>query len=75
MKTKPFFIIPLFAVALTAIGCINNNNKDDGNRDQESDYEQQAPTSNKTSDDMEAAVDSAGTGDTIVPANGSSTRQ
>ena len=52
----------LCALAFTIFSCIDNNNTNNGGNQtgesQESDYEEQAPTYNKTRDDIEASNDS-----------------
>lgn len=50
------------ALLLTLGSCIDNNNKDNGQQGQkDSNYENEAPTYNKTRDDIEQAGDTATT--------------
>lgn len=56
----------LCALNFTMFSCVDNNNANKGidqaGESQESDYEEQAPTYNKTRDDIEASNDSIASG-------------
>ena len=69
MRTKNFnssaFAATLIAFSLNS--CIDNNNKDDGRHDQnDSNYENEAPTYNKAEDDIQKNGDTL-TSDKRVP--------
>jgi hypothetical protein len=56
MKTRQFILTAALGIILTLSSCIDNNNKDNDSSqgDQnETDYENEAPTYNKTSNDMQ----------------------
>jgi hypothetical protein len=71
MKLHHFIVIAAFCALFSLTACIDNNNKDNDGQvsgnPQESDYGQEAPTYNKSREDIEDSTATGASSDKRIP--------